>query len=194
MLTRSYVGLRPMLVSWRGLHKTAVQMNKPTNPAKPARNEITFGVNFDDALPIKDGFQDLARESRTPSKNFSAIADIDELLRDAPGTTGKLSQLRFHDLGQTLKDPKDVARNINIMGPAAGRSVDVRSQNVSAAIKKCFLNLKQNNFRQQLMDQKRYIRPAKFRKEKKRRWWRRHFALKFSDLMEQIVDAKRRGY
>ncbi|GEQ71097.1 hypothetical protein JCM33374_g4778 [Metschnikowia sp. JCM 33374] len=135
--------------------------------------------------------------SSSAPRNASTVFDIDELianspsLRDAHGSRNKYDEYAF---GNSVKDPREAAKAINVYGPSSGRTVDVKFQNVGMALRGVQSVLKQNDVRSQWHNQKRYIRPAKFRKMKKSLWWRKHFASGFSDLMAQITDAKRRGY
>lgn len=142
-------------------------------------------------------FSSTPLRSADTKKTTSTIFDIDELIANLPDlqSTGQGSK-RYDDFsfGSTARDPRDVAKSMTIIGPASGRAVDVKFNNVGYAIGNVYLILKTNNVRGLWQAQKRYIRPAKFQKEKHRRWWRKQFAKGFLDLMAQVTDAKRRGY
>ena len=144
-----------------------------------------------------DPFTELRDTAKSAPRNASTVFDIDELianspsLRDLQGSKGKYDEYAF---GNSVKDPREAAKAISIYGPSSGRTVDVKFQNVGLALRGVQSVLRQNEVRLQWHNQKRYIRPAKFQKMKKSLWWRKHFALGFSDLMAQITDAKRRGY
>ncbi|SGZ52777.1 CIC11C00000002334 [Sungouiella intermedia] len=130
-------------------------------------------------------------------KNATTVFDIDELIANSPGLVdGNQSRRKYDDysFGSLAKDPREVAKAINITGPASGRSVDVKFNNVGFAIGNVYSILRTNNVRTQWNLQKRYMRPAKYQKDKHRKWWRKQFAKGFSDLMAQVTDAKRRGY
>lgn len=130
-------------------------------------------------------------------KNATTVFDIDELIANSPDLVdGNQNRRKYDDysFGSQAKDPREVAKSFNITGPASGRSVDVKFNNVGFAIGNVYSILRTNNVRHQWNVQKRYIRPAKYQKEKHRKWWRRQFAKGFSDLMAQVTDAKRRGY
>ncbi|EEQ41076.1 putative 37S ribosomal protein [Clavispora lusitaniae] len=143
-------------------------------------------------------FDVLKNSDKTPPKrNASTVFDIDELIANSPDLQDSGAQRKRYDeysFGSSAKDPREVAKAINITGPSSGRSVDVKFNNVAFAIGNVYSILKANNVRGQWQVQKRYMRPAKYRKEKHRRWWRKQFAKGFSDLMAQVTDAKRRGY
>lgn len=139
---------------------------------------------------------DVLKSEKTAKSNASTVFDIDELIANSPDLQGSAQRKKFDDysFGATAKDPREVAKAINITGPSTGRCVDVKFNNVAFAIGNVYSILKSNNVRGQWQVQKRYMRPAKYRKEKHRRWWRKQFAKGFSDLMAQVTDAKRRGY
>lgn len=141
-------------------------------------------------------FSELNLAELRTAKQSTSMVEIDELLSKTPQLDNEPATQRYLDflLGDEVKDPRDVAKSINISGPASGRSVDVKFLNVGFAVGSVALIIRTNNIKQQWHFQKRYIRPAKYRKEKKRQWWRQHFARGFSDLMADITDAKRRGY
>lgn len=139
---------------------------------------------------------DVLKTEKTAKGNASTVFDIDELIANSPDlqSSGQRKHYADYSFGTTTKDPREVAKAINITGPASGRSVDVKFSNVAFAIGNVYSILKTNNVKGQWQVQKRYMRPAKYRKEKHRRWWKKQFAKGFSDLMAQVTDAKRRGY
>lgn len=91
-------------------------------------------------------------------------------------------------------NPRDIAKTIKMHGPAAGRSVDVQSKNLGRALNGVKGLLLSSKVKYLKGVQSRYIRPAKYTKQKHREWWRRKFAAGFKDLMWQVNDARRRGY
>lgn len=140
---------------------------------------------------------DELKDQLATKKNATTVFDIDELIANSPDLVdGNQARKRYDDFsfGSLAKDPREVAKSFNITGPASGRSVDVKFNNVGFAIGSVYSILRTNNVRLQWNLQKRFIRPAKYRKEKHRKWWRKQFAKGFSDLMAQVTDAKRRGY
>lgn len=141
-------------------------------------------------------FDELKTQEPT-KKNAATVFDIDELIANSPDLVeGNQTKRKYDDFsfGVQAKDPREVAKSINITGPASGRCVDVKFNNVGYAIGSVYSILRTNNVRAQWNLQKRYMRPAKYQKDKHRRWWRKQFAKGFSDLMAQVTDAKRRGY
>lgn len=142
-------------------------------------------------------FDDLKKALENPQtkRNVSTVFDIDELIANSPGLQDTQSnKYDAFSFGNEAKDPREVAKSINIMGPTSGRSVDVKYNNVGMALGNMYGILRANDVKHQWHQQKRYIRPAKLQKEKHRRWWKKQFSKNFSNLMSQITDAKRRGY
>lgn len=90
--------------------------------------------------------------------------------------------------------PREVAKNIREFGTNAGRTVDVNYNNISRSFNQMKRVVNENKIRYLQRIQSRYIRPAKYRKQLKREWWRRKFAAGFKDLLHQVNDARRRGY
>lgn len=130
-------------------------------------------------------------------RNVKAEFDLDELLANSPKLTdspafsfGKSSASRAN----APRDPREVAKSIPVSGPAAGRSLDVIQKSLGAAIGNMYRTIRTSNIRGTVMTQARFIRPAKYRKAKKSRWWKKHFALRFAEMMGDIKDAQRRGY
>ncbi|KAK6456511.1 uncharacterized protein RJT20DRAFT_45182 [Scheffersomyces xylosifermentans] len=129
--------------------------------------------------------------------NSNGINDINELLNsslelsDSSYLNSKSSE---YGLGDMIPNPRDVAKNIREMGPVAGRAVDVHY----GGLGKAFAGVRRlgnaNRIKYHQKVQERYIRPAKYAKQKKREWWRRKFSDGFKDLMSQVNDARRRGY
>lgn len=109
-----------------------------------------------------------------------------------------LSDNHFQDdlgLGKsTQMHPRDIAKNIRMNGPIAGRTVDVSPGGVSYGIYGVNTILRSNKIRYLQRVQSRFIPPAKYKKQLKREWWRRRFFQGFKGLMAQVNDAKRRGY
>ncbi|KAI3404433.2 hypothetical protein KGF56_002730 [Candida oxycetoniae] len=139
-------------------------------------------------------------ETRTNAskKNSSTHKiNIDELLKSS------IPELSFKD---TMNDdfgfeatsrepsPREVARGIREFGTNAGRSVNVSYKNIPKAFTQVKRVVNENKIRYLQKVQSRYIRPAKYRKQLKREWWRRKFLVGFKDLLAQVNDARRRGY
>lgn len=90
--------------------------------------------------------------------------------------------------------PRDIAKTIRMHGPVAGRTVDVHNNNMGKALGGLNSLANASKIRYLKQIQSRFIRPAKYTKQKRREWWRRKFAVGFKDLMGQVNDARRRGY
>ncbi|KAG7193279.1 uncharacterized protein KQ657_001042 [Scheffersomyces spartinae] len=136
-----------------------------------------------------------------PKKQSRGADDIDTLLKsnlfDAKFLFGADINGSNEDpslFSRTLQHPRDVAKSIRISGPEAGTAVDVRNGSIALTYGMLQLTLRKTNVRYLQNVQKRYIRPAKYRKQLKSEWWRRNFSKGFKDLMAQVRDAKRRGY
>ncbi|MCH0629988.1 ribosomal protein S21/MRP21 [Kocuria palustris] len=97
--------------------------------------------------------------------------------------------------GMTIVDsPREMAARINVQLPMAGRVAIVKRGNIGEAIGKINRTIGENKVRYLNKQQSRFTRPAKLAKQKKREWWRKRFSEGFKDLMDQVRDAKRRGY
>ncbi|CAK9436515.1 mitochondrial 37S ribosomal protein bS21m [Lodderomyces beijingensis] len=122
--------------------------------------------------------------------------DIDELLKSS------IPELSFKDTmdnhfgleSNRQPTPREVAKGIREFGPNAGRIVEVYHQNVAKSFSANSRLNSTNKIRYLQKIQSRYIRPAKYRKQLRREWWRRHFSAGFKDMMAQVNDARRRGY
>lgn len=153
---------------------------------------------------VKPQGQDQASQNKAtgkPEKVSSGVDDIDTLLKsnlfDAKFLFGGDANGSNEDpslFARTLQHPRDVAKSIRISGPEAGTAVDVRNGSIALTYGMLLLTLRKTNVRYLQNVQKRYIRPAKYRKQLKSEWWRRNFSKGFKDLMAQVRDAKRRGY
>ncbi|QWW22193.1 hypothetical protein CA7LBN_000939 [Candidozyma auris] len=130
-------------------------------------------------------------------KNASTVFDIDELIANSPDLQqGQMfgSNYDKYAFGNTVKHPRDVAKELNVTGVAAGRTVDVKYGNVSAALSQLTKLVRVEKIPQMKQQQKRHLRPALLHDLKHRQWWRSNFSLRFSNLLTEILDAKRRGY
>lgn len=126
------------------------------------------------------------------------IDHVNELLgglsSDASTPSYFSNRSRDYNFGNALKHPRDVAKGIRLQGPAAGRTVDVQYGNFGFAVGGIRRITRSNKLQYLQKVQSRFIRPAKYQKQKKREWWRRRFSEGFRDLMRQVQDSKRRGY
>ncbi|KAI5966717.1 uncharacterized protein KGF55_000126 [Candida pseudojiufengensis] len=131
-----------------------------------------------------------------PTQQKDTKINIDELLKSS------IPELSFQDSiserfgfdTNRQQTPREVAKGIKEFGTNAGRSIDVNYNNLS----RTFIQIKrlnnENKIKYLQKIQSRYIRPAKYRKQLKREWWRRKFSSGFKDLLAQVNDARRRGY
>ncbi|KAG5416903.1 hypothetical protein I9W82_005633 [Candida metapsilosis] len=145
----------------------------------PLINPIRFNSTKKDASPAKEtniNIDDLLKSS-IPNLSFSE--SINE---------------RFGFEANRQPTPREVAKGIREFGTNAGRTVDVNYNNLARAFTQIKRVGNENKLRYLQKIQSRYIRPAKYRKQLKREWWRRKFSSGFKDLLAQVNDARRRGY
>ncbi|WPK25710.1 hypothetical protein PUMCH_003035 [Australozyma saopauloensis] len=147
---------------------------------------------------LKNQFDELKDpEVKPPSnRNTATYFDIDSLIANSPGlqdTTTRNDKFDSFAFGSSLRNPREVAKSINMFGPPAGRSVDVRT-GLAPSLLSLKNVLKNDKIREMQNIQSRFIRPAKLQKMKKRIWWKQNFRQQFHYLMIDIRDAKRRGY
>ena len=166
---------------------------------------------------IKTTSANKATKSNKDSKDRSVISDVDHLLlsfEDTLKTNGNASSSSTSTPGsskftssdfrarssnyllqQPAPHPRDVAKNVRMFGPLAGRTLDVRmGQNVGNIVGGLATLVRTNKVRFLKTEQARFIGKAKLQKQKHRQWWRRNFSAGFKELMSQVRDAKRRGY
>lgn len=153
---------------------------------------------FSRSLAPRNDFDELkkAETKDAPNRNTATFFDIDNLIANSPGLQDSTtSNLKFDNFafGSSLRNPREVAKSINMSGPAAGRSVAVRG-NLQPSISVFQLALKRDRIRLFHRYQLRFIRPAKFQKIKKMQWWKQNFRQQFQYLIINIKEAKRRGY
>ncbi|KAI5950732.1 hypothetical protein KGF54_003806 [Candida jiufengensis] len=135
-------------------------------------------------------------QSQQSQQSKDTKINIDDLLKNSiPELSFKDSITeRFGFETNRQQTPREVAKGIKEFGTNAGRSIDVNYNNLS----RTFVQIKrlnnENKIRYLQKIQSRYIRPAKYKKQLKREWWRRKFSSGFKDLLAQVNDARRRGY
>ncbi|ONH68890.1 hypothetical protein BON22_1607 [Cyberlindnera fabianii] len=91
-------------------------------------------------------------------------------------------------------EPKEVAKNIPITGPIAGRMVKVDNGDVDRAFRHLKNVVNANNIRFDKQQQRFYKKPGKALEEKRIRRKKRMFDEGIRRLMNIVKDAKRRGY
>lgn len=149
-------------------------------------------------FPLRNDFDELKNTKSKPlaNRNAATFFDIDSLIANSPGLQDSMTRNEKFDnfaFGSSLRDPREVAKSINMFGPPAGRSVEVRGNFMSSAgALRGIISRDQIKNMQKI--QSRFIRPAKLRKMKKAIWWKKNFNEQFHYLMINIKDAKRRGY
>jgi small subunit ribosomal protein MRP21 len=166
-----------------------------TSVITPSRVPLLFvSTRFNSSF---DQLSKAINQGKPDSENSNSVTDINELLNsslETPDTSYLNSKSNEYGLGEIVPHPRDVAKNIRIQGPMAGRVVDVNYGNLNRALVNMRHVISQNKIRPLQKLQSRYVRPAKLRKQMKREWWRRKFSAGFKDLMSQVTDARRRGY
>ncbi|CCG20416.1 hypothetical protein CORT_0A00230 [Candida orthopsilosis Co 90-125] len=159
--------LRPSIVAATSLLITPVRFNSTNKVASSAKYSKTeSNINIDDLL-----------KSSIPDLSFSE----------------SMSE-RFGFDTNRQPTPREIAKGIREFGTNAGRTVDVNYNNLARAFTQIKRVGNENKLRYLQKIQSRYIRPAKYRKQLKREWWRRKFSSGFKDLLAQVNDARRRGY
>lgn len=165
---------------------------------KVASTQVRFNSSLDELKKVvKQG-----GTKENEDQKFSAISTIDSLLKEGAGdgfgsgsgsgnSSNNGSEYMF---GNSVPHPRDVASGIRLQGPIAGRTIDVQYGNLGRAISGVLTVIRSNRIRYFKKVQTRYIRPAKYQKQRRREWWRKTFSHGFKELMSQVRDAKRRGY
>ena len=176
---------------FRGVLRTAVQPR-----AFVWNHAVRFNSSFNQLKPSEGAPTPNNSKPQTPSLN-----DVLSLLNLTIQTTsGDAEAGEFNRNGKMFSfaahtmSPKDTANLINVQLPMAGRCTEVRKNNLGEAIQKLNRIGGENKIRYLKKQQARFTRPAKLAKQKRREWWRRRFSDGFKELMDQVRDAKRRGY
>lgn len=149
-------------------------------------------LNVFDELKQTSGKLDSATK-----KNASTVFDIDDLIANSPDLQKSEQSFGNYDsyaFGNTAKHPRNVAKELNITGTQAGRTAEVRFGNVTQALRQLSRNLRQEELISRKNQQKRHLRPALLHAEKHRKWWRKNFGARFTHLLQEVLEAKRRGY
>ncbi|KAI5967611.1 hypothetical protein KGF57_000305 [Candida theae] len=146
-------------------------------------------------IPFRCSSTSNDKSAAKASKTESNI-NIDDLLKQfIPNLSFSESiNERFGFEANRQPTPREVAKGIREFGTNAGRTVDVNYNNLARAFTQVKRLGNENKIRYLQKIQSRYIRPAKYRKQLKREWWRRKFSAGFKDLLAQVNDARRRGY
>lgn len=182
---KGFLPKQNVISSIRSLSVTGIRMNDQKNDS--VRDQLYEAV--------KSNGNNISTSSTTnkPSLDDSLF----DVLNNLDSNTQSSDKAFQDDLGlssATQIHPRDIAKNIRMSGPLAGRTVDVNSGAVSYGVNSINTILRTNKIRYLQRVQSRYIPPAKYRKQLKREWWRRRFLQGFKGLMAQVNDAKRRGY
>ncbi|ODV93181.1 hypothetical protein PACTADRAFT_51800 [Pachysolen tannophilus NRRL Y-2460] len=98
------------------------------------------------------------------------------------------------EVGDLKNSPKMIASETPITGVLAGRTVDVRSGNVSGALASLNRLLKINNIQKTLIKQRFYMKPGKVQAQIRVDSRKRRFDKGFRRLLNVVKEAKRRGY
>lgn len=165
---------------------------------------VRFNSNNANLDQLKSIFGDSKSTTKQASESTNKQSlNIDDLLNSSipeaksPSTTFPTTFSLHDKFGfeqNRQPTPREVAKNIREFGTNAGRTVDVNYNNISRSFNQMRRVVNENKIRYLQRIQSRYIRPAKYRKQLKREWWRRKFAAGFKDLLHQVNDARRRGY
>ncbi|KAI5959034.1 hypothetical protein CANMA_004158 [Candida margitis] len=166
----------------------------PTSLLKPSIVAATAST-----LVVPSRFNSTNKDASSATKYANPAKsdiNIDDLLKSSiPDLSFSESMNeRFGFEANRQPTPREVAKGIREFGTNAGRTVDVNYNNLARAFTQIKRVGNENKIRYLQKIQSRYIRPAKYRKQLKREWWRRKFSGGFKDLLAQVNDARRRGY
>lgn len=168
-------------VIYRPFSGTLIRSNDKTNDKT---NELTN--------QLFEAVNSQKQASKSSQFNDSLIGVLNEL------DVKPNASIDYHDdLGlsaSTKMHPRDIAKNIRMSGPLAGRTIDARRGGLGFSLSNLRQLLMSNKVMYLQKVQRRHIPKAKYRKQLKREWWRRRFMEGFKGLMAQVNDAKRRGY
>lgn len=129
----------------------------------------------------------------------SSLKQLDALNFKSP-TQKRQSSLRKEEFQSFLNKndlkakPKDVAAQLRITGPKAGKMVKVINNDIDAAFRALRGIVNANNIRGDKAAQRFYIKPGKRRELKTINKNKRVFMQGFRRMMEVVKDASRRGY
>lgn len=133
---------------------------------------------------------------RNPEKKLdtSSLYIINESSQRNPQVS-KSEEIREFVSKQEVKiNPKDVAAQLRITGPRAGKIVKVINHDIDGAFRALRSVVNSNNIKGDQIDQRFYLKPGKARELKTIRKNKREFMKGFKRLMEVVKDASRRGY
>lgn len=169
---------------------------------RPSYTPIRFNSNNANLDQLKSIFnQSNEKSTTTNDSQTKSTLNIDDLLsnsiletRERPQSNsfGVYDKFGFEQTRQPT--PREVAKNIREFGVNAGRTVDVSYNNISRSFAQVKRVVNDNKIRYLQRIQSRFIRPAKYRKQLKREWWRRRVSQGFKELLHDVNDARRRGY
>ncbi|KAF6053142.1 Ribosomal protein S21 family protein [Candida parapsilosis] len=164
----------------------------PTTILRPSGFVIT--PLFIGSLRFNSTSKDVSAAKYSPKPE--STVNIDDLLKNSIPDLSFSESIneRFGFEANRQPTPREVAKGIREFGTNAGRTVDVNYNNLARAFTQIKRIGNENKIRYLQRVQSRYIRPAKYRKQLKREWWRRKFSAGFKNLLAQVNNARRRGY
>jgi len=125
---------------------------------------------------------------------------LDILSSKSNDTTAKNTRSTKNDFKLFLSEnelkakPKDVANQLRITGPRAGKIIKVVNNDINGAFNALNGVVRSNNIRQDKRAQQFYIKPGKQRELKAIQRNKREFMKGFKRLMNIVKDASRKGY
>lgn len=183
---RTAFPLQSHTVSVRGICGTNVRM-KQEEDSKDIRDQLLEAVK-------QPSNQNNSQPSTRPSLHESLFSVLDNTDTRPLSDQNLQDDLGLSSNAASRIHPRDVAKNIRVNGPLAGRTVDTSAGGVSYAVGGINSIIRNNKIRYLQRIQSRYIPPGKYKNQLKREWWRRRFFQGFKGLMAQVNDARRRGY
>lgn len=176
---------------------------RATTAAAPLTNAVKFSplgfIRHNSSLDkLRDALATSETKGQQPAKEDDRFANINDLLSstlaEASSPSSSTSFQRDFGLSRGERHPRDIAKRIREFGTNAGRTVYVTHGGVDAGFGSLTRVANENRIKYLQRVQARFIRPAKYRKQLRREWWRRHFKENFKKMMHQVNEATRRGY
>ncbi|CCH47127.1 37S ribosomal protein MRP21, mitochondrial [Wickerhamomyces ciferrii] len=167
---------------------SSIRFNSTAAPTNPKSKYL-----LDALKKVSKSQNSIQDESR---KTFDVLSLRTDSKENPLNRDQKLSKERFEFLSRTdLKaKPKDVAKQLRITNPTAGKIYNVVNNDINGAFRALQSNLNANKVKQDKINQRFHIKPGKAREAKTIRRNKVVFMNGFRRLMNVVRDAKRRGY
>lgn len=162
---------------------------------------ISQGVRFNSSKSssrinnqyIMSALKDKSNTQKSTLKQLDAL-NFKRPTQKRPTSLRKEEFQSFLSQNELKAKPKDVAAQLRITGPRAGRMVRVINNDVDSAFRTLRGIVTANNIKGDKADQRFYIKPGKKQELKTINKNKRVFMQGFRRMMEVVKDASRRGY